>query len=121
MLLILLQCEPRHGESTRTIPCPLLNSNLVPKVVTAVRKSERATKVKLFISDDLVIDELKYTKLLASKNIPMAQFHRLKGSELNLDYIKNIGLSRPVLVEKMDGLEMQMPPNTLTVLTSTLK
>ena len=65
----------------------------------------------------MVIDELKYTKMLQTKNIPVGNFKRLKGEELNLEYVKQTGLRYPVIVEDPDGLGMKMPPSTLTVLS----
>ncbi len=62
------------------------------------------------------IDELKWSKILASRKFAHSlAFPRLNGHELTKEWVVRTGLKTPVIIEKPDGLGMQMPPNTLTV------
>jgi hypothetical protein len=58
--------------------------------------------------------ELKWTRLLGSKVFKNAEFSKLKGSELTLDYLKTFGFKEPLIVQEKEGLGLKMP-NGLTV------
>lgn len=65
--------------------------------------------------EGVVIDELKYTKLLKTKMVPVSNFPRLLGEELTLEYVNKSGLRQPLIIEKNEGLDMIMPDSSLTV------
>ena len=40
---------------------------------------------------------------------------KVKGSQLTVEYMTKYGFTRPLLVEKKDGLGMTVPPKSFTV------
>lgn len=82
--------------------------------VEALRKSTRE-KPTLVYTATAVVDEYKWTKLLASRKFIPENFDRLKGSELTYEWASSRnGMKAPVLILEPTGLDMEMPQN-LTV------
>ncbi|KAJ3089550.1 hypothetical protein HK102_006116, partial [Quaeritorhiza haematococci] len=96
------KCEEKHGPSVAKKP---------------TRKSKREKSVINYneLNSGTVRDEYKYSKVLAARIFPDDSFPRIKGEDLNLDFVRATGLRTPVVVENPEGLDMAMPPNTLTV------
>ncbi|KAJ3110619.1 JmjC domain-containing histone demethylation protein 1, partial [Physocladia obscura] len=62
-----------------------------------------------------VEDEHKYVKLLHTKRFAKNKFLYVDGHSVTLEWIRAFGFKEPFLVESPDGLEMRMPPASLTV------
>ncbi|ORY47061.1 hypothetical protein BCR33DRAFT_715425, partial [Rhizoclosmatium globosum] len=58
-------------------------------------------------------DEHKYAKLLRTKRF--APNNYVNGESVTLEWLRLTGMKEPFLVEEPDGLDMKMPPRTLTV------
>jgi len=82
--------------------------------------SRKSNRPKSFIdyselNGDVVRDEHKYTKILASHEFESHSFQIKIGSDITLDWIRQSGMREPVIIENPIGLEMKMPSSTLTV------
>ncbi|KAJ3411794.1 hypothetical protein HDV05_001693 [Chytridiales sp. JEL 0842] len=64
---------------------------------------------------DVVQDERKHSKLLNTKTFLPHSFKYLRGEEATLEWARETGMREPFIVETPQGLEMQMPPGSLTV------
>ncbi len=55
--------------------------------------------------------------MLHGKTIKKDSFPRMHGNELNLDWLisNETAMTEPIIVEKVDGLGMKMPPDNITV------
>ncbi|KAJ3394422.1 JmjC domain-containing histone demethylation protein 1 [Entophlyctis sp. JEL0112] len=60
-------------------------------------------------------DEHKYAKMLLTKRFVKSKFPYVNGHAVTLDWLRMTGFKEPFLVECPDGLDMKMPPSTLTV------
>lgn len=70
------------------------------------RKSIRE-KNKLIYSNGIVVDEFKWTKILASKQfVPYENV--MSGTDFTVEFIQNNGLTRPILFEDEEGLRKTM-------------
>lgn len=83
---------------------------------TAESRPRRITAALYSIDSIRKVDEHKYTKLVNSKNIPLASFPTFSdGTSLTLDYVKTSGLKFPIIIESPENLGMKMPDASLTV------
>lgn len=80
------------------------------------RRSQRDT-TKINYSNNYGVDELKWTKLLETKYFASDPFQRLSGNRITLDWARRSGFRKPVVIVEMDGLGMEMPDKSITVLT----
>lgn len=72
-------------------------------------------KQKVFYTEDSIVDELKWTKLLETKRFTEDTFERVLGSEVTAEWASNRNFLSPVVVQEPKGLGMKMPPSNLSV------
>ncbi|KAJ3066618.1 Lysine-specific demethylase 7A [Podochytrium sp. JEL0797] len=60
-------------------------------------------------------DEHKYAKLIQSKRFAKNKFAYVNGDSVTLSWLRTTGFREPFLVEEPEGLDMRMPPASLTV------
>ncbi|KAI8814877.1 hypothetical protein BJ742DRAFT_784730 [Cladochytrium replicatum] len=96
------ECEPKCG------PCIMR-----PPKRKSARERAHIDYNKLNIGKG--VDEYKYTKILKARTFLPANFARIRGSELTIDYARRTGLESPVIIEDPEGLDMKMPDSSITV------
>ena len=63
----------------------------------------------------MVVDEFKWTKLLAMRSFAPDRFQRIKGSELTFEWAVKTGMREPVVILDPTGLGMVMPEPYMSV------
>lgn len=82
--------------------------------INEIRPKRERNRITYLIDGN--VDECKYTKLLATKGIMVAKYPRFKnGHSFTIEYVNTTGLSHPIVIETSEGLGMEMPHATLTV------
>lgn len=76
-----------------------------------VLEQRKSTREKASVSFS---DEMKYLRMIESKQFAEHSFPRVKGHQVTLAWMKK-GFSVPVIIEESNGLEMHMPPKSLSV------
>jgi hypothetical protein len=72
-----------------------------------MRKSERTSRT-VFTAGGEAIDEFKWTKLLQQKTF-LKYENSMDAKVFNTGYIQRNGLTKPILFENADGLDMEIP------------
>ena len=73
----------------------------------AARKSERTLRT-VFTAGGEAIDEFKWTKLLEQKRF-LKYDNSMDAKVFNNGFIQRNGLTKPILFETSDGLDMEIP------------
>ncbi|KAJ3400701.1 JmjC domain-containing histone demethylation protein 1 [Chytriomyces hyalinus] len=82
-------------------------------VARAVR--ETRTMIDYNEATSLAQDEHKYAKLLRAKRFAPNRFPYVNGDTVSLEWLRCTGMRDPFLIEDPEGLDMRMPPASLTV------
>ncbi|KAI8612775.1 hypothetical protein BC830DRAFT_1244445, partial [Chytriomyces sp. MP71] len=80
-------------------------------------RPQRETRTMIDYNEaaSLAEDEHKYAKLLRAKRFAPNKFAYVDGDMVTMDWVRRTGLREPFLVQNPDGLDMKMPPSSLTV------
>lgn len=101
--------------------CQKADPSLTITVKPPTRKSGRSTQKRDYANLHTGVpgegDANRWLKLLQSKTFKKDPFRRMKGSELNLEWVQTDedALKEPVVVETPQGLDLKMPHKALTV------
>lgn len=90
------------------------------KVIYKQRRSTRGNLKSLNyanLDQGLEADPNRWSKVVQSKAVLPSPFRRMKGSELNVDWLVNdpTAMTEPVIVEEKTGLGMKLPDPSITV------
>ncbi|KAJ3125259.1 JmjC domain-containing histone demethylation protein 1 [Physocladia obscura] len=95
---------------------PIPDQKLVRPIVAARPQRDTRTMIDYNEKDRAAVeDEHKYVKLLHTKRFAKNKFLYVDGHSVTLEWLRAFGFKEPFLVESADGLEMRMPPASLTV------
>lgn len=103
-------------------PCrdanPTLKSTLKPPARKSSRKRTQLDYANLHAGlDPSTHDANKWLHIIATKDIKSADFRRMEGSDVNMEWLERDpdALKEPVIIENPEGLGMRMPSEEFTV------
>ena len=101
-------------------PCRAADCRRIITLKPPMRKSARNRPVRDYVnlhSGADSSDPRRWSQLLESKTFAEDRFRRMRGSDLNEEWLEDdsTAMTEPVIIEEPDGLGMMMPPATLTV------
>ncbi|KAI9360390.1 hypothetical protein DFJ73DRAFT_815517 [Zopfochytrium polystomum] len=97
--------------------CTVINGPSIMRPPPVVRP-QRETRALINYSElnrGVAEDERRWAKVVQTKRFSPNKFPYMNGEDLTVEWARRTGLREPVIVEEPDGLEMTMPPSTLTV------
>ncbi|KAI8394218.1 uncharacterized protein BYT42DRAFT_488454 [Radiomyces spectabilis] len=113
-----LKISAKECDSIETYHCPSCTKTHGPTTYKPKRRKSNRDHIKLNYADlneGKTGDEKIWGKLLNAKTFATDCFPRYKGEEVTLDLLRRTGMKEPFIVEKNEGLGMQMPPNDINV------
>ncbi|KAJ3256810.1 JmjC domain-containing histone demethylation protein 1 [Chytriomyces hyalinus] len=95
--------------------CTVLSGPSIERQLVARAVRETRTMIDYNEATSLAQDEHKYAKLLRAKRFAPNRFPYVNGDTVSLEWLRRTGMRDPFLIEDPEGLDMRMPPASLTV------
>src|ERR1700722_14012038 len=103
----------------RRLCAALVAPKLISEISIQARKSSRKRTQQDYanLNSGLQSDPSRWMRLLDSKIVAEANFKRMHGSGVSLNWLNSddSAMREPIIIESPDGLGMKMPPPTFTV------
>lgn len=97
--------------------CTILNGPSILRP-SPIARPQRETRTMINYSElhqGVAEDERRFAKMISTKRFAPNKFPYMNGEDVTLEWMRKTGLKEPIIIEEPDGLEMRMPPSSLTV------